>query len=173
MQSVDRHPGSVDEDRGGHGAGKTTTIAKLTHRFQKMGKKYDQYAGTQMEVYKKVGNNLLEDIVKKRPELKELGLKERDLIELKTTIERRVAELSKKNPLTLQKATGLGLAAGGGVITGSPLVGAGILGAEYALTNPKALHYQAQALAKLAKMMPDKTRVAPYNFLPLPIRESN
>jgi hypothetical protein len=125
---------------------------ELKSSFQNMvADKYDQFAGTQKEAYKIAGNILLKDLTAKAPNLRNLGIKERNLIELEGTLTRKVAQSQKENIIDWRKAQGMGLAVGAGAIAGSPLLGAGVLGAEYALTNPRALHWEAVGLDRLAR----------------------
>lgn len=92
------------------------------------------------------GHATLDEMVKAEPRLKELGIKERNQIELYKTLAPRVMAAEKSNPINWQRGRELAYGAGAGYLTDNPLVGAGVAIGMESLTNPVVLHAIAQMI---------------------------
>jgi len=136
---------------------------ELKSSFQNLANgKYDQSLApsqTHIDMYKKVGRKLLDQIVQQEPALRKIGLQQRNLIELEPVLGRKIASQEKNPIINWQNLRKMGVATGVGAVTGNPFLGAITFGAEQALSNPTMLHYQGVALDRLGtKLNPLKTK---------------
>lgn len=132
--------------------------------------KYDQDAGYKLEAAKTAAHGLLDDMISKVPELREIGLRQRDLIEAQSMIARRVAAKESSKIVNVRNLKVAGAAATGGLIGGVP--GAAIGGAlDAAIESPYLQHKAAVALDRLRSI--GKSPTSPYgNYTPQPFPSS-
>lgn len=124
---------------------------ELKRSLQKMASgKYDEVGAPKIEAAKIVAYELLDDITKQEPSLKNNGIKQRDLIELQGVLGRRVAQIQERPVISWRNARALGLGIGVGAGTGNPLLGFGAGLTEMAVDNPMVQHRTAVFLNRLS-----------------------
>lgn len=131
-----------------------------------VGKKYDEVAGYSREAAKTAAHGLLDDMLTKVPELRDIGLRQRDLIEAQDMIARRVAAREGSKIVNVRNLKVAGAAATGAVVGGIP---GGVVGGalDAAIESPYVQHKTAVALDRLRNI--GKTPVSPYgNYVPQP-----
>lgn len=115
-----------------------------------VGKKYDEIGGYKAEAAKNTAHFLLDDMISQVPELRDTGLRQRDLIETQTNLARRVNQAESAN--IVSGRTVRALATGG-------------------LDTPTAKHYVAVALDRLRRAGQGEQNVyGDYKPNPLPPR---
>lgn len=152
---------------------------ELKSSFQNLAHgKYDQAlppSQVHIDLYKKTANALLRKIVQEEPSLRRIGLKQRDLIELKPVLERKLVGGEKSQYVNYRNLHELAAAGAIGAATGQPILGAAAFGAEQALTNPRSLHGLAVAADRLGtainpgqsfKSLYDMPNPTPDSFIP-------
>lgn len=122
-----------------------------------------------IRLYEKASMAVLNAIVDKAPQMREIGLKQRDLIELKPEIESRV-DVQEKTPFfNRQEAAKIGLATGVGYAIGNFPAAIAMYGLEKSFTTPSLLHKQAQFLKKIGNIAP---KVEGGKLSPVPFRNT-
>lgn len=130
---------------------------KLKSSFQDLANgKYDQSltpSQVNIDMYKKTGGKLLDQIIQQEPALRQIGLQQRNLIELQPVLGRKIAAQDKTGVVNWQNLRKLGVASAAGLATGEPLIGVATFAAEQALSKPGLLHQEAVGLDRLGKMI--------------------
>jgi hypothetical protein len=126
-----------------------TAAWELKRSFQEMASKiYDQAAQpseVKKSTHKAFAAKLLADITQGDPQLRQIGLKQRDLIEFSEVQQKRVAQLERQQPATWRTMADALLLAGGMLHPGSTVIGA----ADFIQRNPFVQHKTAVALDRL------------------------
>ncbi|MFA7520592.1 hypothetical protein [Shewanella sp.] len=142
---------------------------ELKSSFEKLANgKYDQSVApsqVHIDLYKKVGGKLLDQITQDVPQLRKLGLKQRDLIELEPILGRKISASEKAGIINWQNMRKAGIAGVAGAASGSPALGLLTFGAEEMLSNPRAVHSLAMLSQRMGNKFPQYIRDNP-NMLP-------
>ena len=130
---------------------KTSLYDMIGKGFEKKNAQGTGISGYEKDVIKSASQAVLDGMIKAEPALREIGLKQRDLIKLRESLAPRVMGMAKSDLMSWGTTRKAGFALGAGAAF-NPAVGMGVLAGEMAATSPTFLHALAVMIDRGKKM---------------------
>lgn len=110
--------------------------------YTRLNKKYGEQGSAEVEAQKQIARGIREELVNQFPELQQLNSREGGLIELQSALERRLAQLSKENKISLGSLAASNVAGLKGLIAHIVLQSPPIIKSRIAYTLNRAKNIQ-------------------------------